>query len=114
MPTEKGRGLRVRIVSWNMNHCLRSASDRTQAWEYLRDELRADLALVQEASPPQGLRAVYRPIDENNPRLNWGSAVVALRPDISLSPRTRVPLANCYLKTPAKGELPDSHPGACA
>jgi exonuclease III len=104
----------VRIVSWNMNHCMRSANDRTQAWKYLRDDLRADLALVQEASPPQEFRSVYRAIDKNNPRLNWGSAVVAVQPDVSLSPRTRVPLADCYLKTPAKGELPDSHPGACA
>jgi hypothetical protein len=104
----------VRIVSWNMNHCLRPADDRKHAWNYIRDELRADLALVQEASPPKELKSVYRPIDETNPRLNWGSAVVALRPDLSLQPRRRVPLADCYLKTPAKDELPDSHPGACA
>jgi hypothetical protein len=87
---------------------------RTEAWEYLRDGLRADLALVQEASPPPGLRSVYRPIDERNPRLNWGSAVVALHPDVSLHPRTRVPLADCSLKVPATGEVPDSHAGACA
>ena len=104
----------MRIVTWNMNHCMRSISARTEAWEYLRDGLRADIALVQEASPPQHLRSVYRPIDQNNSCLNWGSAVVALNPDVSLYPRKRVPLADCYLKAPAKGELPDSHPGACA
>lgn len=104
----------MRIVSWNMNHGMRSPAMRTQAWEYLSDALHADLALVQEASPPKKFRSLYRPIDENNKRLNWGSAVVALRPDISLHPRKRVPLADCSLKTPGKGELPDSHPGACA
>ena len=104
----------MRIVSWNMNRCMRSLSSRTRAWEYLRDELRADLALVQEASPPREFQSVYRPIDENNPRLNWGSAVVALSPEVSLHPRARIPLADCYLKVPARDELPDSHPGACA
>jgi hypothetical protein len=104
----------MRIVSWNMNRCLRSAVKHTQAWEYLRDKLRADVALVQEASPPAEVRSVYRPIDANNPRLNWASAVVALDPDVSLHSRARIPLADCYLKTPAKDELPDSHPGACA
>lgn len=104
----------MRIVSWNMNYCMRSSAMRAEAWEYLRDGLRADIALVQEASPPQKLTSIYRPIDPKSKRLNWGSAVVALRPDISLLPRRRVPLADCYLKTLDKGELPDSHPGACA
>lgn len=79
----------MRVVSWNMNHCMRSSHARTQAWEYLRDELRADLALVQETLPPKAFKSVYRAIDENNPRLNWGSAVVALRPEVSLHARTR-------------------------
>lgn len=104
----------MRIVSWNMNHCMRSPALRTQAWEYLRDALHADVVLVQEASPPPKLRSVYRPIDPKNKSLNWGSAVVALRADISLHPRKRVALADCYFKTPEKGELPDSHPGASA
>jgi hypothetical protein len=85
---------------------------RARAWQYLRDGLRADLALVQEASPPEIFDQVYRPIDQN--RYRWGSAVVALRPGLKLRERPRVPLANCYL-TPVSGdELPDSHPGACA
>ncbi len=104
----------MRIVSWNMNHCLRSIPARKLAWEYLRDELKADLAIVQEASPPKGLMSVYHPINEKHPRYRWGSAVVALSPDLVLRERPRVPLADCQMKPVAANELPDSHPGACA
>ena len=97
-----------------MNHGRRKVSQRKEAWGYLRDTLRADIALAQEAVPPEELISVYRPIDCDNASLNWGSAVVALREGFSLHPRKRVPLSDCYLKTPAAGELPDSHPGACA
>ena len=82
----------MRIVSWNMNHCKRSHAERRKAWDYLHDELRADLALVQEASPPKAFSSVYHPIDDTNATYNWGSAVVALRPDLVLRGRTRVPL----------------------
>lgn len=104
----------MRIVSWNMNHCMRSVAARGEAWEYLRDGLRADIALLQEASPPSALGAVYRPIDGQNPRYAWGSAVVSFRPDLVLRPRPRVALSDCYLTPVTGGQLPDSHPGACA
>lgn len=104
----------MRIVNWNMNHCLRSIQKRTQAWDYLCEELRADLAIVQEAAPPKGLMSVYHPIDEKHPRYRWGSAVVAFRPNLVLRERPRVPLADCRMKAVAAAELPDSHPGACA
>jgi hypothetical protein len=103
----------VRIVSWNMNRLGRSHADHRRAWDYLHYELGADLALVQEASPPeQFTQLVYHPIDKN--KYNWGSAVVALRSDLVLRERRRVPLASCYLNPVAEDELPDSHPGACA
>jgi exonuclease III len=102
----------MRIVSWNMNHCKRSSAARRDAWNYLRYDLRADLAVVQEASPPEGLESVYRPIDPAG--YNWGSAVVALSTDFVLRRRTRLALSDCYLKPPRAGELPDSHPGASA
>jgi hypothetical protein len=108
----ESEGIKVRIVTWNMNHCRRSQAQRGNAWEYLRHELHADLALVQEASPPEHLASVYRPIGENT--FKWGSAVVALRSDLILRARPRVPLANCYLTPVIGDELPDSHPGACA
>lgn len=103
----------MKIVSWNMNRLARSRENHTKAWEYLRDKLGADVALVQEASPPEGFGPrVYRPIDEA--RYNWGSAVVALRGDVVLRERPRLPLASCYLDPPTGDQLPDSHPGACA
>src|SRR5687768_1514130 len=93
-----------------MNWCLRTREAHAEAWRYLREGLRADIALVQEAVPPDGLGAVYRPFDGENPRYAWGSAVVSLSPRYSLRPRTRRPLNAPH----SEGELPDSHPGAVA
>ncbi len=97
-----------------MNHCMRSHDARRRAWDYLRDDLRADLALVQEASPPEVFPSVYRPVDATNPRLAWGSAVVSLRSDLVVRARPRIPLADCYTTAVTDDQLPDSHPGACA
>ena len=116
MPTraDERTRTRVKIVSWNMNHCMRSPAVRAKAWEYLRDELHADVAVVQEALPPPELMSVFHPIDEKHPRYRWGSAVVAFRSDLVLRERPRVPLADCKMKPVTGSELPDSHPGACA
>jgi exonuclease III len=103
----------MKIVSWNMNRLGRSEASHKEAWEYIRHDLRADLALVQEASPPESFSAkVYSPIGEG--RYNWGSAVVALRPGLELIPRPRVSLLDSLPAAVAKEELPDSHPGASA
>ena len=104
----------MRIVSWNMNYCMRSVAARSRAWEYLRDGLRADVALVQEAVPSEGLTRVFHPIDQSHSRYRWGSAVVAFRSDLSVRERPRVPLADCRMKPVTGNQLPDSHPGACA
>lgn len=75
--------------------------------------MRADLALVQEASPEPYLGPmVYRAIDRR--RYNWGSAVVALSPDLRIRERERLSLDKCYLTPPKPGQIPDSHPGASA
>ena len=100
----------MRVVSWNMNHWARSADARARAWWFLRDELQADVALVQEAVPPSDVDAVYKPIDANNPRCNWGSAVVALSDRYRLRPRTRRALG----RPTADGELVECHPGTTA
>ena len=103
----------MRVVSWNMNRLGRSERTHLEAWDYLRNDLKADLALVQEASPSEGLGAkVYRPIGEKP--YNWGSAIVAMRPDLTLQPRRRVALAESLPAAVAFDELPDSHPGASA
>ena len=67
----------LRIATWNMNHWQRNAEQRVEAWRYLREEIRADVALLQEAVPPADLRSVYRPIGGVRP---WGSAIMCLSP----------------------------------
>jgi endonuclease/exonuclease/phosphatase family metal-dependent hydrolase len=104
----------MRIVSWNMNYGRRSDQARRDAWTFLRDELRTDLVLAQEASPPPGTNAVYRAIDDNNKNFRWGSAIVALNPALTLKGRIRVPAPECFSRAPEAEELPDTHPGACA
>lgn len=104
----------MRIVSWNMNHGRRSDQARRDAWTFLREELRADLVLAQEGSPPPGFNAVYRAIDDSNRNYRWGSAIVALNPALTLNGRTRVAAPECFSRAPEAEELPDTHPGACA
>jgi hypothetical protein len=100
----------MRIVTWNMNK--RSAATRKRAWAYLRDELKADVALVQEAVPSPELPQVFQRIGEKP--YNWGSAVVLLRPDLKLRARQGVPLADCYLSGVRGFDIPESHRGICA
>lgn len=64
----------MRVVTWNMNYWPRSDDARTKSWDFLRLELRADIALVQEAVPPPDVDAVLHPIDPDNPRQRWGTA----------------------------------------
>lgn len=100
----------MRVVSWNMNHCRRSPEARERAWAYLRNVLHADVALLQETSPPAGCAAVYKPIDATSSGRNWGSAVVSLSPRFALREWLRRPLAAAY----ADRTLPESHPGTVA
>ncbi len=53
------------IVSWN----LRRANRR--AWAYLSEEARADVALVQESSIPNGWQSHWIPVDQRG--RPWGS-----------------------------------------
>jgi len=43
----------LRVVTWNMNHRVRL---KKRAWDFLRYEIAPDIALVQEAHPPEDLR----------------------------------------------------------
>ena len=104
----------MRIVSWNMNHWSRSPDARQKAWNYLRHGLHADVALVQEGTPPAGFDSVYRPLHDTNPHYQWGSSVVLLAPGIQLRARPRVPLAAWDFDGRTAGAIPESHPGACA
>lgn len=72
----------MRVVVWNMSHWLRSEEQRQLGWSVLREELKADVALLQETVPPEPYadQAVYRPIGGTRP---WGSAVVGITVDVT-------------------------------
>lgn len=66
----------MRIVSWNLgSNSAGYAARHADAWEYLLQELRPDVALLQEAVPPAGIErslVFARPWASRA----WGSAVV--------------------------------------
>jgi endonuclease/exonuclease/phosphatase family metal-dependent hydrolase len=103
----------LRIATWNLNHWrqpLLPTDSRRSAWEYLSSSVVAQVALVQEAVPPSELdrdRAVY---GEMAGHRNWGSAVVALDPAISIEPlrSVRVPYSR------RRFLLANTHPGSVA
>jgi len=59
----------MRVAAWNLHR-------RPQAWSYLLDELRPDVALLQEVAPPVDSGALFRRggIGDNR---RWGSAIHA-------------------------------------
>jgi hypothetical protein len=72
-----------------MDYWRRSSEMRARAWDYLRDQVRPDVALVQEANPAGNFAAVvYRPGGIRDDRagqpkdLGWGSAVVSFGPPL--------------------------------
>ena len=67
----------MRIAVWNLGWN-RTKQQLDLMWSILRDEIRADVVLLQEAVPPAGSVAVWEPI----PGRRWGSAVVGLRVDL--------------------------------
>lgn len=71
----------MRVVAWNMSHWIRSEEQRQLGWRVFREELQADVALLQETVPPAPYadQAVYRPIGA---RRDWGSAVVGFAVDV--------------------------------
>lgn len=71
----------MRVAVWNMSHWSRTPAQREAAWSILVDELRPDVALLQETvAPPDGSwSCVYRPIGGARP---WGSAVVGFTVDV--------------------------------
>lgn len=95
-----------------MNH---SQVHREAAWEWLQRQ-GVDVALVQESlAPPDRFgNAVFRVVGDKTKSYSWGSGVIALRPGLVLRERPRVDLAECYMRVPEEGVVPDSHPGASA
>lgn len=100
--------MKLRVATWNMDHWKRMRDDPTgasqrQAWDYLVS-LGADIALVQEATPPPFLDPASWPV-RSHPAADrpdhwfidpvwhrWGSAVVVFNPWISFEPVESVPL----------------------
>jgi len=68
----------MRVAVWNLGWN-RTESQLQTMWAILRDEIRADVALVQEAAPPGDTTAVWRAIGGHR---RWGSAVVGLTVDV--------------------------------
>lgn len=103
----------MRIVSWNMNRRGVSAATHRRAWDYLRDGLKADVALVQEAIPPEDLQTRVFESTELT-QYQWGTAVVSFRPELALKAPARVKLADWFEKPVPKNTLLESHKGASA
>lgn len=75
---------RLRVGTWNMNHWQRTAAHREEAWSQLT-AWGLEIVLLQETVPPASWprdRFAYRPIGGSRP---WGSAVVAVSPDIAVA-----------------------------
>ncbi len=79
----------MKIATWNMDHWRRSADLRARAWDYLRNHVRPDVALLQEANPTgQFPGIVHRTAGIHDDRgnepkdLGWGSAVVSFGPSL--------------------------------
>ncbi len=63
---------RIKVITWNLGHW-QYGSRHNEAWSYLRNEIRPDLALLQEVSHPKLIAGEYfvlRPVHGN-----WGTAV---------------------------------------
>lgn len=110
---ERPDPVKLRLATWNLNHWrqpLLPTDTRRAAWDYLFTGIGAEVALVQEAVPPFGLgrdRAAYGEIAGHR---NWGSAVVALDPAISIEPLRSV--RNPWSRR--RFLLANTHPGSVA
>lgn len=114
----------MRLVTWNMDHWRRPQEQRDAAWAFLRDEIRPDVALLQEAVPPDGVgSAVFRKGGMHDDRrekakdLGWGSAVVAFGSEIrsidSATPpfgKKPNPILRTFPGAVAVAELPGDKP----
>jgi len=70
----------MRIITWNLGYW-QYTSQHDKAWDYLLNDLKPDLALLQEVKPPQWLpshKIVFEEI-----ATGWGTAIYA--PSLPLS-----------------------------
>jgi len=62
----------MKVVTWNMGYWLHRGR-HSEAWTYLRERLKPDLALLQETLQPQAHRGEY--IDFHETHQGWGTAI---------------------------------------
>jgi exonuclease III len=68
----------ISVATWNMDYWKRKKEQRQAAWTYLTEEIRPDIALLQECKPPPVMNREYNIIyHEIGGARNWGSAVLA-------------------------------------
>jgi len=66
----------LKIATWNLNHWRTAAEARGRTWNHLEQQIRPDVALVQEAAPLDSHgRVVWRPGGIGGK--GWGSAIVS-------------------------------------
>lgn len=66
----------MKIVSWNM-HCCNNSEHYEKAWAYLRDEIKPDVALLQETMIPADLQSatIFLPSYTDHRAPHWGTAL---------------------------------------
>jgi endonuclease/exonuclease/phosphatase family metal-dependent hydrolase len=103
----------LRLATWNLNHWRQPTlptDTRRAAWKYLTGTIRAHVALVQEAVPPLGLDPREQVYGEMAGHRNWGSAVIALDPEVAIEAlrSVRIPWSR------RRFLLTNTHPGSVA
>lgn len=82
--------MKLRVVTWNMDHWSRRPAARAASWRFLDDVVAPDVALLQEAVPPRGRARVVTPDVVAGPRRPWGAIVVSRTVPIARVPSVRV------------------------
>lgn len=96
------------IATWNMNHWQGSAAKREAGWSYLREQLRPDIAMLQETVVPVDIpHPIHRAEGIDQHRL-WGSALVSWKHQLTEVTHVK----SVYHK--AEVELVHTHPGTVA
>ena len=94
--------MRLRVATWNMR-----GGGRPEAWRHLEDDLRCDIALLQEANPKDRTYADFSAIGGGR---RWGSLVL-VREDLTALPLDT--LRGSAMKTPVpSAALSQTYPGA--
>lgn len=71
----------MKIITWNLDYWKRTPEQRTNAWNYLFNNLNPDIALMQEIKPPEmqmdNRSFLYHEIDGKR---KWGTALYSKYP----------------------------------